>query len=134
MKERFVTIVGFGNYSGIFPFRIGCLVRCEKEPGNPFDSEAVRCSMPVIGTVGYIANSTGTVAGGTMSAGRIYDKVSKKFYARVLFTTSSKIICHVEDEDPSALKKEILTQFEDDWDNDEDAIIGQTDSDSDTEE
>ena len=41
------------------------------------------CTLPVYGTVGYIANSTNTVAGGTMSAGRIYDRVEKKFYVRV---------------------------------------------------
>lgn len=56
-----------------------------------------------------------------MSAGRVYDKVCKKFYARVLFTTFTKIICRIEDDDPAELKKEILSQFDDDWDDDEDA-------------
>ena len=97
MKEKFISITGFKNYSGSIPFRIGYLVRCEKEPDNPYDSEAIKCTMPVIGTVGYVANSCNTVAGGTMSAGRIYDKVGKKFYARVLFTTFTKIICRIED-------------------------------------
>lgn len=77
MKEKFISITGFKNYSGSIPFRIGYLVRCEKEPDNPYDSEAIKCTMPVIGTVGYVANSCNTVAGGTMSAGRIYDKVGK---------------------------------------------------------
>lgn len=119
MNEKFVTITGFKAYEGLFPFKVGYLVRCEKEPDNPYDSEAIRCTMPMIGTVGYIANSTGTVAGGTMSAGRIYDKVEKKFYVRVLFTTFTKIICRIEDGEPSELKKEIMSQFEDDWDDDE---------------
>lgn len=121
MKEKYISITGFKNYSGIYPFKIGYLVRCEKEPDNPYDSEAIKCTMPVIGTVGYVANSHNTVAGGTMSAGRVYDKVSKKFYARVLFTTFTKIICRIEDDDPAELKKEILSQFDDDWDDDEDA-------------
>lgn len=116
MNEKYVTITGFKAYEGRFPFKIGYLVRCEKEPDNPFDSEAIRCTMPIIGQVGYIANSTDTVAGGTMSAGRIYDKVDKKFYVRVMFTSFTKIICRVEDGEPSELKKEIMTQFEDDWD------------------
>ena len=90
MKEKYISITGFKNYSGIYPFKIGYLVRCEKEADNPYDSEAIKCTMPVIGTVGYVANSHNTVAGGTMSAGRVYDKVCKKFYARVLFTTSPK--------------------------------------------
>ena len=133
MKDKYITITGFKNYSGAIPFKIGSLVRCEKEPDNPYDSEAIRCSMPVIGTVGYVANSTGTVAGGTMSAGRIYDKVWKKFYVRVMFTTFTKIICRIEDGDPAELKKEILNQFDDDWDDDDDECEP-TDSEEETED
>lgn len=79
MNEKYISITGFRNYSGILPFKIGYLVRCEKETDNPYDSEAIRCTMPIIGTVGYVANSCNTVAGGTMSAGRVYDKVGKKY-------------------------------------------------------
>lgn len=67
--------------------------------------------MPYIGTVGYVANSPNTVAGGTMSAGRIYDHVRKKFYARVMFTTSSKIICKLEEYKPEVFEKEIQLQM-----------------------
>ena len=116
MNEKYVTIVGFNNYSGRVPFTIGNLVRCEKEPDNPHDGEAIRCTLPMLGTVGYLANSSYTVAGGTMSAGRVYDKVPTKFYVRVMFTTGSKIICRVEDGDLSDLKTELLAQFEDGWD------------------
>lgn len=123
MKEKYISITGFKYYSGAHPFRIGYLVRCEKEPDNPYDSEAIKCTMPMIGTVGYVANSCNTVAGGTMSAGRIYDKVEKKFYARVLFTTFTKIICRIEEGDPTELKKEILAQFDDSWDDDEDEDV-----------
>lgn len=120
MKEKYITITGFKYYSGSSPFRIGYLVRCRKEPDNPYDSEAIKCTMPMLGTVGYVANSSNTVAGGTMSAGRIYDKVGKKFYVRVMFTTFTKIICRVEEGDAAALKKEILAQVDDDWDDDDD--------------
>ena len=119
MKEKYITITGFKNYNGLFPFKIGYLVRCEKDADNPYDSEAIKCTMPMLGVVGYVANSSNTVAGGTMSAGRVYDKVEKKFYARVLFTTFTKVICKIEDSEPSELKKEILTRFGDDWDDDE---------------
>lgn len=120
MKEKYITITGFKSYCGLVPFKIGYLVRCEKEPGNSFDSEAIKCTRPVLGTVGYVANSTSTVAGGTMSAGRVYDEVGKKFYARVLFTTFTKVICRIEEGNPLALKKEILSQFDDGWDEDSD--------------
>lgn len=122
MKEKYITITGFNNYNGLVPFKIGYLVRCEKDTDNHYDSEAIKCTMPMLGVVGYVANSSNTVAGGTMSAGRAYDKVEKKFYARVLFTTFTKVICKIEDGEPSELKKEIMTQFSDDWDDDEASV------------
>lgn len=126
MKEEFVTITGFRNYLGLTPFRIGRLIRCEKEPDNQYDSEAIECTLPVYGTVGYIANSTNTVAGGTMSAGRIYDRVEKKFYVRVLFTSFTKVICRVERGEPSELKKELLSDLDDGWDDDGGEELGDT--------
>lgn len=116
MSEMYVTIIRSKSGEEPFPFKIGCLLRCEKEPDNPHDSDAIRCSMPVVGTIGYVSNSVGSVAGGTMSAGRIYDRVEKKFYVRALFTTPTIIICRVEDGEPSELKEEMLRQFDDGWD------------------
>ena len=116
MDEKYVTITGFFNYHGIGPLRPGRLVLCRKEPDNIYDSEAILCTVPVYGKVGYVANSVGTVAGGTMSAGRIYDNVCTAFYVRVMFTTQTKVICRVEDAEPSELKKEILTQYASEWD------------------
>ena len=95
MKEMYVTITGFRHYYGVTPFKIGKKVKCVKEPNNPYDSEAIKVVMKHIGTVGYIANSPYTAATGTMSAGRIWEKVGKKFSARVMFITSSKVICKV---------------------------------------
>ncbi|MEG1317189.1 MAG: HIRAN domain-containing protein [Oscillospiraceae bacterium] len=97
MKERFVTITGFRYCYGLEPLKIGELVRCKKEPDNRYDSEAIVALMPVIGKVGYLANSTNTVAGGTSSAGRIYDSVPKTFFVRVRFTSFTKVICSIEE-------------------------------------
>lgn len=120
MGDKYVTVTGFSFYKGTGPFRIGNLIRCEKEPKNYHDAEAIKCTLPMIGTVGYVANSTGTVALGTMSAGRIYDQVSSKFYVRVMFITNSKIICRVEDSaEPNELKTELLSQLDDEWDKDD---------------
>ena len=87
MSEKYISITGFKNYNGSYPFKIGYLVRCEKESDSTYDSEAIRCTMPVIGTVGYVANCCNTVDGGAMSAGRIYDKVGKRFYVRAVSYT-----------------------------------------------
>lgn len=117
MGDKYVTITGVGFYEGTDSFKIGNLIRCEKEPKNPYDAEAIKCTLPMIGTVGYIANSTNTVARGTMSAGRIYDRVSSKFYVRIMFMANSKIICRVEDSaEPNDLKSELLSQLDDKWD------------------
>ena len=69
MKEQYVTITGFKYYYGVTPFKIGKKIKCVKEPDNPYDGEAIRAVMKHIGTVGYVANSPYTVAGGTKSAG-----------------------------------------------------------------
>lgn len=108
--EKYVTVAGFKNYYGKRPFAVGNVLRCEKCPDNEYDTEAIRCALPVVGTVGYIANSPATVAGGTMSAGRIYDKVSSVFYIRVMFVTCTKIICAVFDDPAEA--EEIMKKQE----------------------
>ena len=64
--------------------------------------------------------------GDTMSAGRIYDRVEKKFYVRVLFTSFTKVICRVERGEPSDLKKELLSDLDDGWDDDSGEELGDT--------
>ena len=96
-------------------------------PGFLLDCNSGKKSvfLPYIGKVGYIANSPQTKAGGTESASRIYERVPKRFYVRVLFTTCTKIICRVEFGDMSDLNAELKSQTEDkwgDWDDEEDKI------------
>lgn len=98
MKERYITITGFNHYYGLTPFKVGKNIQCVKEPENPYDSDAIRATLSHIGTVGYVANTPYTAATGTMSAGRIYDKVGRKFWVKVMFITSSKVICKVLEE------------------------------------
>lgn len=95
MKDTYITITGMNHYYGLQPFSIGKKIKCRKEKDNPYDSEAIKAVMKEIGTVGYVANSPYTVAVGTMSSGRIYEKVRKKFVVEVMFITSSKVICKV---------------------------------------
>lgn len=97
MKEQYITITGIKHYYGIIPFEIGRKVTCVKEPDNYYDQEAIRCQVKHIGTVGYVANSTYTVAVGTKSAGRIAHKVKKKFKVQVMFVAGNYVICKVVD-------------------------------------
>lgn len=111
MDEMYVTVTGFSHYYNKKPFAIGNVLICLKDPSNRYDSEAITVCLPIIGQVGYLSNSIYNIAGGTMSAGRIYDKVEDKFYIRVMFTTQSKIICRVENGDDEAFEKEIQAQM-----------------------
>ncbi len=97
MKKRYITITGMKHYYGLNPFAIGKKIKCIKETNNPYDSEAIRAVVKGLGTVGYAANTPYTKATGTVGAGGIGDKVKKKFKVKVLFITSSKVICEVVD-------------------------------------
>lgn len=98
MAEKYVSIVGFMNYFDKQPFAIGTKLLCVKEPDNVYDSEAIKVTFPVLGTVGYIANSIQTKANGTLSAGHIYEQVGDKFIVEVAFSTHSTVIARVIDE------------------------------------
>ena len=87
MAEKYVSIVGFKNYYDKRPFAIGTKLLCVKEPDNVYDSEAIKVTFPVLGTVGYIANSIQTKANGTLSAARVYEQVGEKFVVEVSFST-----------------------------------------------
>lgn len=114
MKEKYITITGFNHYYGITPFKLGKKIKCVKEPENPYDSDAIRTVLKHIGTIGYVANTPYTSATGTMTASRIWDKVGKKFFVRVMFITSSKVICKVleDKEDIDKQKKDEQTEPE----------------------
>ncbi|MBQ2690990.1 MAG: hypothetical protein IJF53_02410 [Clostridia bacterium] len=101
-EGTFVTVCGFGNYRGPEPFSIGSRFMCRKDPNNPHDDEAIVVVDDNGSVIGYLANSAGTRAGGTMSASRLYDRVGKVFLIEVWFTTRTKIICKVIDFDSMA--------------------------------
>lgn len=86
LEGVFVTITGFRNYYDKIPFSIGARFLCAKEPGNAYDTEAIRVLAPNGHTVGYVANSVHTKANGTMSAARVYDLVGdliwREFFSR----------------------------------------------------
>ena len=61
----------------------------------------------ILGKTGYIANSARTVTKGTMSAGRIYDKIGDVSYCEVKFVSNDSVIAKVLNDDKiEELKKE----------------------------
>ena len=67
----------------------------EKEPDNEYDKEAIKVIYEGLGKIGYVANSSYTVIGESMSAGRLYDKIGDVAYAKVILITSAGIICKI---------------------------------------
>lgn len=95
METMFVTITGINHYYHLKPFKVGGIVKLVKDKNNPFDSEAIEVKMPYIDIVGFVANSPNTTFQGTVSAGRLYDKIGEFAYARVMFVTHSSVIALV---------------------------------------
>lgn len=117
----FVTITGLNHYYGKKPYEIGRIIKLIKEPDNEYDKEAIAAFLPFIDKIGYVANSTNTVYDGTISAGRLYDKVEDYAYGRVMFVTHSSAIVLVldkedveepddEDEEETVPEKEVKTE------------------------
>lgn len=103
VEEKFVTIICFNQFHGRKIFKIGSILKLIKEPDNHYDEEAIRVEMRYAGKVGYLANSTKTVVRGTMSSGRIYDKLDdENAYAIVKFISNSNVIAKIIEEDELA--------------------------------
>ena len=94
-QDLFATVVGLKNYKGNQVFKLGSIVKLIKEPDNDFDTEAIKCELNYIGKTGYLANSTTTVIKGTMSAGRIYDKIDDVSFAEVKFIANDSVIAKI---------------------------------------
>ena len=71
----FITLTGTKHYFGNDFLEKGTKIRLEKEPDNEYDKEAIKVTYEGLGKIGYVANSSYTVIGESMSAGRLYDKI-----------------------------------------------------------
>lgn len=91
----YITIIAFDNLHGPKPLVLNRIVKLQKEPENKYDSEAIACEMRYFGKIGYVSNSTKTVALGTMSAGRLYDKISDEYFAKIKFIIGNNAIAKV---------------------------------------
>ena len=74
---------------------LGMKIRLEKEPDNEYDKEAIKVTYEGLGKIGYVANSSYTVIGESMSAGRLYDKIGDTAYAKVVLVTPAGTICKI---------------------------------------
>ena len=93
MSRIYFTVTGLKHYYGGDFFRRHMTVKLKKEPDNEYDREAIKVTVEGIGKVGYVANSTHTVIGDTMSAGRLYDKIGRKAKGRVEYVLPRGVVC-----------------------------------------
>ena len=73
MAKVFITLTGTKHYFGNDFLENGTKIRLEKEPDNEYDKEAIKVTYKGLGKIGYVANSSYTVIGESMSAGRLYE-------------------------------------------------------------
>lgn len=90
-----VTITGLNYRYGSEFLKKGMELKLIKEPDNKYDKEAIKVEYKGLGTIGYVANSTKTVIGECLSAGRLYDKIGKKAKAKVVIVLENAAICKV---------------------------------------
>ena len=87
MAKIYFTLTGTKYYYGKEFLKPGITLQLKKEPNNKYDKEAIVVRMEGLGDIGHVANSTHTVIGESMSAGRIYDKIGDTAKAKVVMVT-----------------------------------------------
>ena len=106
-KDIFVTVLASRNYDD--DATIGDYFILNKEKDNLHDDEAIIAAdfdieesedlADIIEVdeedARYVANSVNTVARGTYSAGRLYDKFNKNLVVKVIFAVHGVFICEV---------------------------------------
>lgn len=95
MNEMYFTIAGCNHYFGNEFMEKGMKVKLEKEPDNEYDREAIQVKIKGLGKCGYVANSSYTVQGESLSAGRLYDKIGDKAKGKIVFVIPGAAICKV---------------------------------------
>lgn len=95
MDKIFITLTGTGHYFGSEFLERDMKLVLKKEPNNDYDKEAIQVICDGIGKIGYVANSPYTVLGESISAGRLYDKISDTAIVKVVHKTEKGIICKV---------------------------------------
>lgn len=91
----YITVNHLDEYGGFANYHIGDMLRIEKDLNNPYDDEAIAVYDKHDAKCGYVANSVDTVARGTYSAGRLYDKIIVERHCIIRFATQDMLICEM---------------------------------------
>lgn len=92
---EYITITGVRHYFGLETFKVNQTLWLKKDLENDYDDEAIKVVTEAGIVYGYVANSIYTVARGTKSAGRIYDRFENKCKIKVCFITKNEVIAQL---------------------------------------
>ena len=95
MNKTYFTITGTNYYFGTEFIEPRMEVKLIKDPDNEYDKEAVKVEMEGLGKIGYVANSTYSVLGDSMSAGRLYDRIGDVAYGVVKYILERGVLCEI---------------------------------------
>ncbi len=74
-ESVYITINHLNDFMPIMNLKVGDILTLKKEPDNIYDDEAIAAYTKDNFKCGYVANSVYSVIRGTISAGRLYDKI-----------------------------------------------------------
>ena len=95
MGKIYFTVVGLRYYHGDEFLEKGMEVLLKKDTENEHDSEAIQVELPVVGKIGYVANSPHTVIGECFSAGRMYDKMKEEAIGKIVYVLDDGVVCEL---------------------------------------
>ena len=96
MEEKMhITINHTEDYGGTVYLRVGDKLTLKKDHDNIYDDEAIAVYNRHDCKCGYVANSVTTVARGTYSAGRLYDKIDEESICVIRFILEDCIIAEI---------------------------------------
>jgi len=96
MEIIYFTITGTNHYFGHEFCETGMRVRLVKEPDNEVDKEAIKVELDGLGLIGHVANSSYTVLGESMSAGRLYDRIGDEAIGIVKYKLPGGVLCELK--------------------------------------
>lgn len=95
-ESIYITINHLDDFMPVINLKVGDILKLKKEPDNIYDDEAIAVYTKDNFKCGYVANSVSTVARGSYSAGRVYDRMGNEAECFVRFVMSEERIAIAE--------------------------------------
>jgi hypothetical protein len=94
-NKIYITIGHIEEFVSYDRVNVNDELKLKKDRDNRYDDEAIAVYDMRDSKVGYVANSVHSVARGTYSAGRLYEKMGDEAVCRVMFKTEEMAIAVV---------------------------------------